>query len=447
MKKMITLCCVLALVFLCACGNQAGSSSGVLSICVDGNGLNEIFLGPILAEFEKQYPSITLKVEYLPPYKADDGAMIEERTSALSRTRTELMGGKGADVYLFFGNAGSSRNTDSYMLFPDLERHIMAGVLHDLDFLYTDPRFHEEDYIPALQELGKYEDKSHVLALSYTAPTLVGIAEPLQASGLNIDTTDRLAFVDQLLDMEETQRPYLAACSTVLLVNSTAVQPVSVQKAEIQLNSPAWQQTLTLAKKVMDQCIPATDFSEVINFESSAKKGAVLLPGASITMTPYALRVLEDQGYTARLVPIPDNNGGVTVQPYVTAVVSSGSQNISAVADLLLFLLGDTVQGCESLEHIGGAANLTFNGVGWPVRRGCGVKMLEHLTVSLVHPGPISDTLKADVATLENRADNLRLTCRYDAELYALVQPYLDGSQTWEECYANIETVWSYLDE
>lgn len=447
MKKILTAFCALALAFLCACGSPSGGQSGSLSICVDGNGLNEMFLGPILAEFESQNPHITLEVEYLPAYKSDDSAMIEQRASALARARTELMGGQGADIYLFFGHVGSGRNTDSYMLFPDLERHILAGVLHDLDFLYNDPRFDAEEYIPALQGLGEYEGKSYALALSYTASTLVGMAEPLRDSGFEPGTADRSSLVDQLLAMEEARRPYLAAGSTVLLANSTAMQPVSVQKAEIQLNSPAWQQTLTLAKKITDQCSQEADFSEILDYEASAKAGAAILIGASTTMPPYGLRVLEDQCGTARLIPIPNENGGVTVQPYVTAVVSAGSRNTGAAADLLLFLLGDTVQGCQTLDHIGGTANLSFNGMSWPVRRGCGVKMLEQLSMSLVRPGAISDTLKADVEQLESRADCLRLTGRYDAELYALVEPYLNGSQTWEECYENIQAVWSYLDE
>lgn len=447
MKRVFTLFCIVALVFLCACGNQSVSQSGSLSICVDGNGLNEMFLGPILAEFESQNPNITLEVEYLPAYKSDDSTMIEERASALTRTRTELMSGRGADIYLFFGNAGSGQNTDSYMLFPDLERHIMAGVLHDLDFLYNDPRFDAEEYIPALKGLGEYEGKSYVLALSYTVSTLVGIAELLRDSGFETGIADRSVFVDQLLAMEEDRRPHLTAGSTVLLANSTAMQPVSVQKAEIQLNNSAWQQTLTLAKKIADQCESAVDVFEALDYETSAKNGAALLTGASITMPAHALRVLEDQDYTARLIPIPNENGGVTVLPYVTAVVSAGSRNTDAAASLLLFLLGDTVQGCQTMEHIGVNANLSFNGISWPVRRGCGVKMLEHMNIQPVKAGTVSDTLKADVEQLESRADCFRLTGRYDAELYALIEPYLDGSLTWEECYETIEAAWSYLDE
>lgn len=73
--------------------------------------------------------------------------------------------------------------------------------------------------------------------------------------------------------------------------------------------------------------------------------------------------------------------------------------------------------------------------------------MLEHIEVYPVEYGTVSDVLKADVEKMENRIDTCRLASGYDGELPGLIAPYLDGEQTWEECYANIEKEWSYLDE
>lgn len=73
--------------------------------------------------------------------------------------------------------------------------------------------------------------------------------------------------------------------------------------------------------------------------------------------------------------------------------------------------------------------------------------MLEHIKLYPVQYGTVSDVLKADVEKMENRIDTCRLASGYDGELPELLAPYLDGEQTWEECYANIEREWSYLDE
>lgn len=133
--------------------------------------------------------------------------------------------------------------------------------------------------------------------------------------------------------------------------------------------------------------------------------------------------------------------------PCITAAVSSGCDNTDAAAQLLLFLLGDTVQGSGALESSGDVAKLIAGGTSWPVRRGCAAKMLEQLTIQPVQPGEISGTLKADLGHMEERADTCRLAGRYDGELYLLAKPYLTGEMSWEECYAGIEKEWSYLDE
>lgn len=230
------LAAVLLALLLCGCG---GKEDPILTVCVDGNGLNQQFVGPIFAEFQIRHPDIVLEVEYLLPYKSDDMNRIEERTAALTRQRTQLMSGKGADVYLFFSSPGSGENTDGYMLFPDLERHVMAGVIHDLDFLFQDPRFQGVEYLPALTQVGRYEGKSYVLPLSYTVTALVGVEENLGVSAQTLRTPDRAAPVSALLSMEEEKRPYLAEGASVLLIPSMDMSPVSVQEAAIQLEEPA----------------------------------------------------------------------------------------------------------------------------------------------------------------------------------------------------------------
>lgn len=437
-------CIFLILMLLCGC---AKDSSETLSVCIDGNGLNEMFLGPILAEFEQQNPRIKLEVTYLPPYKADDPAMIERRSAAFTRTRTELMGGKGADIYLFRGAYGSAASADSYMLFPDLERNILSGALHDLEFLFEHEDFRGSDYVDGLAETGVYNGKSYVLPLSYQIFSLVGVDQALTGSGFDTEQTDPAEFTRQLLELGE-KCPYLGAYCHTMLLNSTATPPVSAQNAQILLQEPQWQQTLELTR----QMISATggdqvDFATFLDYTTAAQNGAALLPGASYAMCAHSLRVLEDAGHTARFLGFPNEHGGVTVQPYVTAVVSAGCNNTDAAAELLLWLLSDTVQGCKELEFVGSRANLSFNGFSWPVRRGSAKDMLEQLKVYPVEPGAISGTLNADLTTLEDRIDTFRIPSRYDTSLYSLVERYLRGEQTWEDCWAGITDAWNYLDE
>lgn len=450
MKKLGCTTGIIAAVLLAAVAAACAGpkeTGGKLTVCADGNGLNEMYLGPILAEFQKGHPDIELEVVYLPPVNTQDSAMTEERAAALARTRTELMGGEGADVYLFFNRA--SENYDSYMLFPNLERQMMGGVFHDLDFLYEDAEFDKAAYIPSLQEAGVYEGKSYILPLSYTCPAMIATAEGLAGSGFDEDAAaaGTAAYVEQMLALPKEMRPYLDVALPSLLMNAPAESPVSVQEAKIRLDLPAWQETLRDAKRVAEEYDGSEDdFFAAMDMDTCMQGGAVVLAGAAVD-PGYSLRVLEDGGHTARLLPIPNENGSLTVMPCITAAVSSGCDNTDAAADLLLFLLDDTVQGSGTLESSGDAARLIGGGTSWPVRRGCAAKMLENLALQPVQPGEISGTLKADLEDMEERADTCRLAGRYDGELYSLAEPYINGEISWEECYAGIEKEWSYLDE
>ncbi len=445
-KKHLSILSVLCVSLLCACGTPS-KAGGTLTICADGNGLTEAHLGPILAEFEDKYPDVELEVVYLPPVNNQDNAMTEARTAALTRTRTELMGGEGADIYLFFNRV--SENSDQYMLFPSLERHIMGGIFHDLDFLFEDSGFDGGAYIPALKEAGMYEGKSYLLPLSYTCPALIATGEGLAAGSFDEDAAaaDTTAYVDQLLSLPPEQRPYLNVTVPSLLLNAPSVSPVSVENAGICLETPVWQETLKQTKRIMEESGGSEDdFPAAMDFESCIRGGASILAGAPVNPA-HSLRLLEDGGHTARLLPVPNENGSLTVMPCITAAVSAGCENTGAAARLLLFLLSDTIQGCGTLEHSGNNASLIVGGTSWPVRRGCAAKMTEKLSLQPVQPGEISETLRADLTDMENRADTCRLATVYDGALYSLIQPYLEGTADWEECYAAIEKEWSYLDE
>lgn len=439
---------IIVIMLLCACGSS-DNTGNTLTICVDGNGMNEMFLGPILAEYERQNPDVELVVEYLPPANSSDSAMAEERTSALTRARTELMSGKGADIYLFY-NMVSSGDYETYMLFPNLERQIEGNVFHDLDFLFEHPDFDENDYVPVLKQAGVYEGKSYVLPISYTTTAFLGLSEPLLDSGFDEEyaSASTKAYMEEMLALSDAQRPYLAMASRYYLLKAGSLSPVSVENAEIQLNQPQWQELLELNRYITQTC----GFSEedaiksLEEYQVHIENGAAVLPGLS-SQPGYFLRVLEDSGHEARLLPIPNENGGITMMPYITAAVSTGCKNTDAAASFLLFLLGETVQGSGELEQIGSNASLFITGNSWPVRKGCGVKMLEHIVLYPVEYGNVSEVLKADVEKMENCIDTCRLASGYDGELLGLIESYLDGEQTWEECYANIEKEWSYLDE
>ncbi len=210
-----------------------------------------MFLGPILAEFESKNPNIELEVTYLPAVNSQDSTMMEERTAALTKARTELMSGDGADIYLFFNYA--SPDYEDYMLFPNPAQQIQGNAFHDLDFLFEHADFEEKEYISALKSAGEYEGKSYVISISYTTPALIGLAEPLKNSGFdeNIASTSTNAYVEQLLKLSQEQCPYLSAASRHFLLKTPSLSPVFAEEASIQLNTEVWQEALQLNRHIV----------------------------------------------------------------------------------------------------------------------------------------------------------------------------------------------------
>lgn len=448
-KKMAGLLCICTCALLSGC-QEAEKTEKTLTVCADGNGLAESMLGPIFAEFESQNPDVKLEVEYLPPVNTMDSSMMEKRTSALAKARTELMSGKGADIYLFLNNVSS--DPENFIMFPDLEKQVMGGAFHDLDFLSEAEGFDAAEYVSPLLEAGVYDGKAYVLPLSYKVPALIALTEPLRESGFDEETaeTDTASYVEELLALEEAQRPYLSQALSYYLQQVPAESPVSLQKAQIQLDSDVWQSNLQLGRQVVEACADRDeDVRDSLEYGELIENGAVFLPGLSVlSETPaYFLRMLEDEGHSVRLLPIPNETGGLTMMPAVTAMVSAGCESTDAAAELLLFLLSETVQGSRILKESGGEAALFLTGSGWPVRKGCASKMPEHITMQPVQPGEISDTLRTDLEEMEERVDTCRLANSYDGKLYEYSKPYLYGEESWEACYARIETDWDYLDE
>ncbi len=438
------------MMFFCACGGS-DSAKGTLTLCIDGNGLNEMFVGPILAEFGRLNPDVELVVEYIPVANSYDSAAAEERSAALTRTRTELMSGEGADIYLFFNMV--SAEPETYMLFPNMERQIQAGIFHDLDFLYECEEFNKDEYIPALTQTGVYNGKSYVLPISYTAQTFIALEDKLSESGFSEEKASEgtKAFMEEMLALSKEERQGLGYISRYSLLKTGTLAPVSIENAEIQLNTNEWQDVLQLTRQVIEETgyteeIAKEEFMNGLDYEQRIAEGAVFLPVLSV-QTGYYLRLLEDNGYIARLLPIPNEEGSVTMMSDITATVSAGCENTDAAAKLLLFFLSETVQGCGMLEQSNSNANLFVRGIAFPVRKGCAEKVLENMDLTLVEKGTISEVLKADLKAMEERVEVSRLGSSYDAELSELTGPYLEGVLTWEECYANIEKEWTYLDE
>ena len=83
---------------------------------------------------------------------------------------------------------------------------------------------------------------------------MIALSDPLRESGFDeaAATACTTAYVDALLALPEEQRPYLTATLPALLLNVPSVPPVLVSQAQIQLNTPVWQDLLQKNRQVTE---------------------------------------------------------------------------------------------------------------------------------------------------------------------------------------------------
>lgn len=174
---------ILILFSLCLCAVFAGCNASVP---------NDPTSSPSsLSSNDNQLPVITFCVDMmaatddnihetigaLPGYKTAYDAQIElipteqeKRNSVIGRIRTELLSGKGPDIFLFDCYPPGLYDEDSWeILFPFVEQLMENRVFLPLDDLINNPKNKMwDELLPCVMDAGKNEEGQMVLPLGYT---------------------------------------------------------------------------------------------------------------------------------------------------------------------------------------------------------------------------------------------------------------------------------------
>ena len=154
--------------FFGGCGKQAASEQPVLWVLTEeshSDGMNYQAQTAVEA-FAESHPEVTVNLEILP---LDD----EPRQIRLKRLRTQIMSGKGPDVYLLpTGNQAILRRGSEPLyvtvdpLFPDVNHVMELGVFFDLSALYdADTALNASALKPEIMEAGCRDGHRWVLPL------------------------------------------------------------------------------------------------------------------------------------------------------------------------------------------------------------------------------------------------------------------------------------------
>ena len=183
MKKFLRCLCVLLIAVLCIIMTSCGAETQPLCVCVDlayveeaaAGGINgctpESAMGTFLLMLKNAGGPQDIEVEYVPASGA-------ERETALARLRTEIMSGRGPDVFILNCDQKDFLNTED-ALFPIAERTLHQALFLPLDeYMENNTQYAEWDRMnETVLAAGRTEEGQQIIPLSYTIPVSVYLQE------------------------------------------------------------------------------------------------------------------------------------------------------------------------------------------------------------------------------------------------------------------------------
>lgn len=152
----------------------------------------------IMKAFKKANPDVRVTLEILPNEKEH----AQERSVRLEQIRTDILAGKGPDVYLI-----PNETIMNDPLFKDVQQAMHNGVFADISSYYdADTDLGKEDLVTEVMDGGVVNGARYVLPLRYTYPVLYTDRQLMQAAGLDLEAaSDFNSLFNALLTADEPQ--------------------------------------------------------------------------------------------------------------------------------------------------------------------------------------------------------------------------------------------------
>ena len=172
-KIKILLVCTLLLIMNAFPGCTSQERNAQIELCVDIPGIGlydsssiQSAINNLVAEMNTQGIETEIAVRFIAP-KGD------ERETELRKLKTEIMAGKGPDLFLI--GYGTEIET---MLFPSPEKSMQNKLFLPLDGYLENAKYMEKDnFLSAVWEAGSWDGAQYILPLTYTFPATVFLAE------------------------------------------------------------------------------------------------------------------------------------------------------------------------------------------------------------------------------------------------------------------------------
>ncbi len=169
-------------------------------------------LSGVISYYKETHPGARIKLEYLSSNE-------ETRKFTLQKKRTELLSGKGADLF-FLTSAEEWIVEPSEPLFENVSKTIESGIFASLDYyMDQDDYWKTDDYQKNLLYAGKYKGRQYVLPLACNYPVY------MYSDGTALGGTTLWDYMDELSASGNEMQKCSALTGLFTLLNGRWLQP------------------------------------------------------------------------------------------------------------------------------------------------------------------------------------------------------------------------------
>lgn len=325
---------------------------GELTVYLEATYANPLVEYPIyqkLLQFQKEYPGVSLR------FVSPSGGLsdYEAREAEITQINTEILSGGGPDVFLM-GVRLTSCN-----LFPDLQKAMRNGAFLECGSLLKayGADCESTDYWPGLMQAGRWQNGQYIVPLSFDVLTALADGTTLAKSGFSKEAAGKSteAFIAQC------RQAYLKSGLTTNLeddLSAYMAQPLlDYENAAVHLGDEAVQNMLELNRQVQTNTTWMQGLSDFVQESQNPAKSSfawceanrlytekrLFEIGSYSNITPSA-RALTALSGSAGLLAVPNEQGGVTAMVRSYGMINANTQNASAAAALLAYLLSGQAQ-------------------------------------------------------------------------------------------------------
>lgn len=325
-------CLILTACILAACapapasgGTAADQEKITFTICVTPF-TDRVFYQTLHIKLKQLFPDVSFEFVTVPDDSASDPQVMEAEAAALTKLRTEIMSGRGPDLFVL--------NAIHLRLIQDPDKQMRAGVFADLA-PYLDTIAAEATLNETVLAAGRVGEAQYLLPLYYTVP---GVAVPAEAlagfdAGGNPSPAD---FLEKLLAHCDTPgfAPLGGLSADGLAyapaldyeARAAALNEDQLALAALLADTEAWTRATGFQVWRPARGVPSAE----IPFDA-CELGAGYLERQSLS--------LMDQEIDPIVLPIPNGNGGATASVELYAGVRANSPHIQLAAEMLARLL------------------------------------------------------------------------------------------------------------